>query len=209
MPREDLIAFADTETTGSDLNSENLIEIGIALYSWPAFEEIDSFSSLITPSVEAWAHVDTNAIVQKMHKENGLYDEIEALLAAPILASTFKPAIIDAEIDAWLEPYGSSHIPIGGSGFSHFDRPFVRKFLPRFDKRLTYWHLDIGVLRRMYLLAGAPIAPQDGMTHRALDDARTHASEFAYYMSDIRRFYLTGAPDVPVVEDAFEGIGIS
>lgn len=179
-PRKDLILFCDLETTGVDADLDSIIEVGIALYSWPAFEEVGALSIVVKPTAIARERMDDNDIVRNMHKANGLYDEIER-------GVTSEEA--DEIIDGLLAKFGtrsSGHIPLAGSGVTHFDRRFIKRYLPKFDGRLTHWAYDVGVLRRMFILAGARYADDSGKTHRALDDARVHAEEFAFYMDAIR-----------------------
>lgn len=186
MPRNDLILFCDLETTGVDRDKDNIIEVGIAVYTWPDFKEHSSLSMVIQPTPEAFERMNGRDEVREMHKANGLHDDIVAGRGAVDVSSA------DEAIDEFLSQYGSrgsSHIPLAGSGVLHFDRPFIKKYLPLFDARLTHWAYDVGVLRRMFLLAGARYADDSGKTHRALDDARVHAEEFKFYMDHISQMF--------------------
>lgn len=185
-PRNDLILFCDLETTGTDRELDDIIEVGIAVFNWPEFREVASLSLNILPRPSAFERMDSKQVVREMHKLNGLYDEIAAGEGAPDYASA------DAEIEEFLSRFGTrgaSHIPLAGSGVLHFDRPFIKQNLPLFDARLTHWAYDVGVMRRMFLLAGARHADDSGKTHRALDDARVHAEEFKFYMERITELF--------------------
>lgn len=186
MPRNDIVLFCDLETTGVDRELDDIIEVGIAIYAWPAFEEVAALSMNILPRPSAFERMNAKDEVREMHKKNGLFDEIVAGIGAPDYASA------DAEIDEFLSRFGtrgSAHIPLGGSGVLHFDRPFIKKNLPLFDGRISHWAYDVGVMRRMFLLAGARYADDSGKTHRALDDARVHAQEFKFYMDRITELF--------------------
>jgi oligoribonuclease (3'-5' exoribonuclease) len=190
MPRNDLIMFLDLECTGADRDLDDIIEVGLALYSWPEFKEVDSFTSIVTPTEKAYDRMKANAVVTEMHTKNGLLAELDAMLDHD--HSVALPGDVDVLIDEWLSNYGtrnSPHIPLAGSGVCHFDRPFVKKSLPLLDARLSYWSYDVGVLRRMFLLAGAKYPADDTKTHRALDDARQHAEEFMFYMGRITQMF--------------------
>ena len=188
MPRNDLLLFADLECTGADLAlGDEIIEVGFAVYSWPERKELGSFSQVVLPSEFAKSRMASNPKVLEMHTINGLAADVEAGRGVSV-------ETCDKLIDEFLLEYGtreSSHIPLGGSGISHFDRPFIRKYLPLFDKRVSYWHYDVGVVRRMFILAGARHADDSGKTHRALDDARVHAEEFFWYMDRIKEMVAT------------------
>lgn len=185
-PRDDLILFCDLETSGVVEGDDEIIEVGISLWSWPAWHEIGSFSSIVIPSRQARARMEAKDVVRNMHRENGLSAEIDGVLNDLAAIQSLLPEAVDEAIDDWLKPHGTSHIPLAGSGVSHFDRRFIKRFLPRFDRRITHWAYDVGVNRREYKLVGMEPAPDDGKTHRALDDARVHASEFAMYIEDLR-----------------------
>lgn len=192
MPRSDIILFCDLETTGTDPNLDSIIEVGISVVTWPAFEEVFAKSYLIVPTPEAYARMQAKDVVREMHCKNGLSEDIDFLLEHSPWG--FDPAGVDLLIDTDLSQFGSrgsAHIPLGGSGISHFDRPFIRKNLPLFDARISYWAYDVGVMRRMFILAGAKHADDSGKTHRALDDARVHANEFKFYMDHITEMFGT------------------
>lgn len=184
MPRDDLILFYDLECTGAE-DFDDMIEVGIALYTWPKWEEIGSFSSIVLPSPKARARMETKDVVREMHRKNGLSAEIDAIMGDPDAEFAYAPATVDRRIADWLKPYGPQHLIASGSGIMHYDRKFVKRQLPLYDKLITYWALDVGVLRRMWTRMGLPVAPDDGKTHRALDDARVHATEMIFYEKDI------------------------
>lgn len=190
MPRSDIILFCDLETTGVDRDLDDIIEVGISVVTWPAFEEVFAKNYVLEPRPSAYARMQAEDEVREMHRQNGLQDEVDAIIAAGYGYNT--PELADRAIDADLSQFGSrgsAHIPVGGSGFSHFDRPFIRKSLPLFDSRISYWCYDVGVMRRMFILAGAVHADDSGKTHRALDDARVHAQEFKFYMDRITEMF--------------------
>ena len=190
MPRNDLILFCDLETTGVDKDLDNIIEVGIAVYRWPEFDEVFAKSYLVAPTLDAWERAMKKDEVREMHAINGLTTDIDSIL--DLHPDLFTPELVDDMIDEDLLRFGSrgsAHIPLGGSGVTHFDRPFIKKYLPKFDARISHWAYDVGVMRRMFLLAGARYADDSGKTHRALDDARVHAGEFKFYMEKITELF--------------------
>lgn len=180
MPNKDFILFLDLETTGSSLDEgDEIIEVGLVLLNSKTLDEVDTFQSIVFASEFAFNRMLSAPKVKEMHEANGLLDA--AGMAMDILHG---PDTIDLEISGWIEKHvkGNDHIPYGGSGVAHFDRKFIDKFLPRLSKRITYWALDVGSVRRIHDLAtGESEWPSlDGKTHRALDDARHHAEELRY-----------------------------
>jgi len=189
MPRSDIIAVLDLETTGSEVEKDEIIEVGIVFKSWPDWETLLTVSEVVMPSDTAFVRMMKKDVVRKMHLENGLIDDI---VAGGVSVAQAEDNILDA-LNVMLEPRVKNvaemfeHIPLSGSGVSHFDRPFLKKYMPNLSARFTYWHLDVGSTRRMYDLAGVPGASDDAKTHRALDDAMVHADQLMHYVNDIKR----------------------
>lgn len=181
MPQMDLALILDTETTGNTDESE-LIEIGMVMLSVPSLNEIGRLSVIIEPSPEQFSVMMANDVVRTMHEKNGL---IADLLAHKGVSKEQA----DIQIGRWLDQFTDSprtHIPYGGSGVSHFDRKYIDWHLPRLGRRLTYWALDVGSVRRIFALQGGSWLQIDGAesfeakTHRALDDALVHAEELRF-----------------------------
>lgn len=191
MPKGSLILILDTETTGNEAEDE-IIEIGMVMLDSPSLNEIGSFSAVIKPSGNGLARLLNKPVVKAMHEKNGLLDDLPAGLPAEI---------VDSQIIRWLGQYSedTTHIPFGGSGVLHFDRQYIRKGLPRLDKRITYWALDVGVARRISAIRGYKTASIDAKDHRALQDARVHAEELRFYVDRFRR-----ADEHEALEKAFE-----
>ena len=187
-PREDLILFLDLETTGTNEEKDNIIEIGLSMIDAtkaPEYPELDAINLIVKPTDDALRRLIDKDVVFEMHQKSGLYD----YLRNPELAHHVN-SLEDAEFKAiaFLDRFvagDTSHIPLGGSGVLHFDRKFIKRWLPKFDKRLTYWAYDMGVFRRSFQKAGVAPYSQEAKTHRALDDARVHADEFRFYQKFI------------------------
>ena len=189
-PREDLILFLDLETTGVEEQDE-IIEVGMSMVeTTEGYPEVGTFSLLALPSPDAFQRMLDKDVVRKMHEDNGLLTDLEGLAETKA-----KFPYLDASIDRvdqmaveWIDSRvngDTTHIPLGGSGVLHFDRRFIKKYMPKLDKRLTHWAYDVGVLRRTFMKAGVKYASMDAKTHRALDDARVHADEWRYYQEVI------------------------
>lgn len=191
MPRTDLILFLDCEMTGPDEEDE-VIEIGISVIETEGLTEVDSFQSVVLPSDKAFLRMIDRPVVRQMHQENGLLDDIirnrgvvREARGYPLYPDTVDEAIID-----WLDDLTGkdhTHVPYGGSGVTWFDRPFIARTFPMFNRRITYWAYEIAAERRTYELAGLTGWPsQDDKTHRALDDARFHADELRFIVGKWR-----------------------
>lgn len=191
MPASNLALILDTETTGNKPDSE-LIEMGMVMLDVPSLRQLGEYTIVIEPSPEQFSVMTKNDVVRKMHEANGLIDDLLAHKGV-------HPNVADALISKWLDQFTEdrTHIPYGGSGVAHFDRQYITKQLPRLDRRITYWALDVGSVRRIFALQGASTASIDAKTHRALDDAKVHAEELRFYaeagrLADKERYNAQG-----------------
>lgn len=180
MPATNLALILDTETTGNvsagEPNGSELIEIGLVMLDVPSLVQLGEFTIVIEPSPEQFGAMMANDVVRKMHEVNGLIADLNA-------GKGVHPNVADSLINKWLDQFNEerTHIPYGGSGVAHFDRQYIAKQLPRLNRRITYWALDVGSVRRIFALQGASTASIDAKTHRALDDAQVHAAELRWY----------------------------
>lgn len=186
-PRTDLALFLDLETTGNGEEDE-IIEVGCSLVETADWTEVGFYSHLVVPSPAAWDRMIANDVVHKMHESNGL---IRDLMAVDV-PGAYSAEAIDRDVEQWLDIFlkgETRHIPYGGSGVEHFDRPYIRRQMPRLNKRITFWAYDAGTHRRTFRLAGRPWLngkTSADKTHRALADARFHAAEWRYAITAIR-----------------------
>jgi oligoribonuclease (3'-5' exoribonuclease) len=74
--------------------------------------------------------------VIRMHTDNGLIRELKDTYE--LLPNVYQ---VDRLLNDWLNAQGmdKEHIPFAGSGVLHFDRQYIKKYLPEFNKRVTFW----------------------------------------------------------------------
>lgn len=175
MPLSNLALILDTETTGNEPDSD-LIEIGMVMLDVPSLSELGHYNIIIEPSPEQFSAMMNKRVVREMHEKNGLIADLTA-------GKGVHADIADSLINNWLNQFAEdrTHIPYGGSGVAHFDRQYITRQLPILNKRITYWALDVGSVRRIFALQGASTASIDAKTHRAIDDAQVHAAELRWY----------------------------
>lgn len=170
------ICWIDLETTGSK-DTDIIIEIGAVMTD----RELNELSSkqLVLHIGREWLD-QMDPFVVDMHTKNGLLEEC--------FKSDVYVSDADAEMTRWIKQYTSGdHIPLGGSGVSHFDRKYIKRYLDKFDQYLTYWAYDVGSLRRQLRLFGFEIPDRKvNLTHRALDDIRDHVVEAKGYRDMLR-----------------------
>jgi oligoribonuclease (3'-5' exoribonuclease) len=161
-----VVAFLDLETTGSE-PTDRIIEVGLVLVDRD-LNVITDYSAVVKPIKWDWLRDMMPQRVHDMHTLNGLLNDVD----------TFGRDIldVDAEVAALLaEHHGSAHVPLGGSGVSHFDLRYIRAEMRQTASHLAYWAYDTGVLRRWFKWWGIEVRDAamagDEKTHRALDDA--------------------------------------
>lgn len=201
------IAWLDLETTGFDVTEPHaaILEVGIYVTNY-YLEPVASTSVVLNPGLEprlqqtAVGNLDTSLLldnlfeqmdphVQDMHTKNGLWEEV---VKSDWTAERADEAIADFIRKTAQAP----RMALAGSGVSHYDSVWLKAFLPRTRKRLTYWSFDVGVMRRFLRdLCGVAVeeadpegASGDGdrKAHRALDDARAHLEEARVYVDSLR-----------------------
>lgn len=187
MPRDDVIVFLDLETTGNT-DLDEIVEVGLVLTT-NDFDIIGDFKRVLAPTLDGMARIRARNVVLEMHTTSGLLDELTALPARDFFEDYDD---IDTEMCEWLDNLtgkSTEHIPFAGSGVVHFDRKYIRRDFPKFDKRLTYWAYDSGVLRRSWQLAGLPTTdrPANLIGHRALDDAYASVAEYKSYTRQLKK----------------------
>lgn len=205
-PKSPFILWLDTETTGSD-DDTNIIEIGLILTD-RELNEIAATEYLCQNGMSEIKLHQIDPTVVEMHAKNGLWRD---------LLDTFRPGrpprlqnhdTLDRTVLAWLANMFEQHTPdlgatprinlygptpYAGSGVGHFDSHLIRRNLPKFAAQLTYWPYDVGPLRRFIRLAGfenlIPKSAEPGdKPHRALADTRLHLAEAKHYMKLFRKY---------------------
>lgn len=167
-----LYAWLDLETTGSDERQDKILEIGIAI-SGLDFHPVATFERVI--GITQHARDAAPVRVREMHDANGLWAEA--------MASTNEIDVVDRDCWAWLRKHSPiAQLILAGSGVGHFDSRFLRQWMPATARCLTYWTMDVGVIRRFLPLCGIDVPPaEDGKPHRALADALHHMEEMRLY----------------------------
>lgn len=184
------LAFIDLETTGTDETNGSILEIG-AIVTDEELQPLASWETLVDPQM---AHVaDMAPVVREMHTASGLLDQLDRI-APELVANTAPDGIrylpdADYRLAELLRPFTiRGQIVLAGSGVGHFDARWIARHLPRTSKLLTFWTIDVGVVRRfLSMLADVDIPTlNDRKPHRALDDVRLHLAEATVYRDALR-----------------------
>jgi len=187
---DDRILWIDLETSGSEEQAPGaaILEFGALLTTGaPDFKVLGSLDKVFGMNPEQYQQIRTwDPIVQKMHMDNGLLLKVFDAEARPLdyvqrinLASNLLGMI--NSVDPPMSP--GDRILWGGSGVAHFDRRWIKQFLPEIDGMLTHYALDVGVVRRIFESASPKPPPKvvGEKPHRALADAGLAAIQWKYY----------------------------
>lgn len=161
--------WIDLETTGIDPDSGEILEVAWFLSdNWEILSEAKSL--LVTPTGETFDLIKQDLVVSSMHRDSGL--------AADLALSNYTLRIEDIEDEILfdLEEYwvASDKWTILAGSSVHFDRSWIREYMPRLDKVLSHRHFDVSTLKMFFDSVGfCHLGMRDTPTkHRALDDVK-------------------------------------
>lgn len=170
----DRLLWIDIETSDSDEKAPHaaLLEIGLTITSFSGQTWNNSSQNfLVEPNdrqrelLYRWPRE-----VMEMHTKNGLLFEWLNYSAGE------DDYILYIEMLKWINDHiegpplsVDKRIVAAGSGL-HFDRRWLSKFVPQMDRHLTYYNIDVGVMRRMIQMHAPSLLTISTVTkeHRAL-----------------------------------------
>ena len=154
--------FLDLETTGLDPADDRIVEAAFVLTNHGLNElavgqEVACFYD--------WP--DCHPTVIKMHGGNGLM--VEAMLCPTDVDGIDKA--FDQILCAHHDVDGKEKLILAGNSV-HFDRGFIKRYMPLLERRLHYRHLDVSAVLMACELAGHKIEKSEPVVHRAMADVR-------------------------------------
>lgn len=181
MSEDRRLLWLDLETTGSDEDRDEIIEVGCLMTDSQLniIDEFPEYSRTVTPSKDALLRLLETKVVRDMHTANGLLTEV-----LDQKSIDHSPRSVEQDLMSRLAAIQPKfrQVMIAGSGVGHFDRRFINKYWPDIDRYLHYAPFDIGNIRRAFKAWDIPIPTSaEGKNHRALDDAKLHLEEARAY----------------------------
>jgi oligoribonuclease (3'-5' exoribonuclease) len=181
------LAVIDLETTGLDIETDCILEIGLVVLDAdkPDLPQIEAERWLVLPpdvdgpkSFAAWEKrfAASNPYVFEMHSQKGengtsLLDELRALASPePWVEPLELKQIEDAMVTVLLNLTPNENLPLtqgkseflfAGNSIANLDIPMVKKYFPRFHSMLHYRIMDVSVLRTFYTHLAGGLLPED------------------------------------------------
>lgn len=182
------LLWVDLETTGTDHDRDEILEIGWVLTDLD-LKTIQDGSWVFPIGRRGTLRMQDNEYVRNMHQDNGLLNDMALLYPH---ATAHADSRHRDEMNAWetgfvarMEGLGveANAVMIAGSGVAHFDRRFIAASMPVLDRFLAYPALDVGVIRRALDMWTPGWVPNrnESKPHRALDDVRLHVEDGRTY----------------------------
>lgn len=180
-----MIVWVDTETTGLDPESGDLLEVALVVTS-DDLEEVAARSVVVLPlaplGLYAWReHLDP--FIQDMHGKNGLLDDIRAGVGMRCEAAA-------EYLIGWAlsqsAGFDLEKTPLAGSTVG-FDRAWLKKHMPALESLFSYRSIDVSSITELAarwapaIYEGRPKADPAKIAHRALPDVRESISTLRYY----------------------------
>ncbi len=169
----DKLIFCDVETTGLDSNKDRLLEVGLVVVNRQLQVLAEKSWVLMMPIL---THV-VNSVVEEMHTKSGLFDECRA--------SKWVTKDVQLASLAFLNEQGFApgEAPLCGSSV-HFDRGFLRAYMPELDKFFHYRNVDVSTLKNLVTFWAPELAlkrPPGARKHRSLPDCHDTIEELKFY----------------------------
>ena len=172
-PNLDKILWLDLEMTGLIPETDVIIEAA-AIVTNDQLEELECYHSVVKQGKNSLEGMDKWN--QKCHRQSGLYDLV------PKGKDLF---LVEEDLLSLVTKYfgEKDHFVILAGNCISQDRNFIRKYMPRLDKKLFYRMLDVTAWKLIFERQGFIF--EKANKHRAVEDTRESIREMRFYLDNM------------------------
>ena len=172
-PTLDKILWLDLEMTGLIPETDVIIEAA-AIITNDRLEELECYQNVVKQNKTSLEKMDKWN--QKCHRQSGLYDLI------PKGKDLF---LVEEELLSLVTKHfgEKDHFVVLAGNCISQDRNFIRKYMPRLDKKLFYRMLDVTAWKLIFERQGFIF--EKANKHRALEDTRESIREMRFYLDNM------------------------
>jgi oligoribonuclease len=188
-------AWVDIETTGLDIDTDHILEVGVILARGFDMDEIARTSILTKPAGAPVGNTlsQLDSVALRMHEKSGL---IEAITGGEHVVYSYLEAddILASFMSEHLGADPSTRPRMAGSSIT-FDRMFLMSRLPEFYRRLHHRSDDLtSVTHYLSGLVGSELPSLPGIdeaAHRSLDDLDRDIAYWREHAAHVKRILAT------------------
>ena len=166
------ILWLDLEMTGLSPETDVIIEVAVIITD-KDFNELEAYQNVVKQEKKRLEGMDSWN--QKCHRKSGLYE---------LIPKGRSLCSVEQDLLSLLEAHFNSEDKVVIAGNCIYqDRNFIRKYMPKLDKRLYYRMLDVTAWKLIAQQKGYDFEKEN--KHRALDDTRESIKEMLYYLKNV------------------------
>lgn len=184
----------DLETTGLDPNDDHIVEIAWQLTTTSLVELSPLRTHVIQPNGMTFGKLETAPFVKNMHVDSGLYEDLLRPSRTLRLDVTERTVLLD--ISEHVLPEGT--VQLAGASV-HFDKGFLRTWMPSLHDRLHHRIYDTSTLKTFFEEVEVIHGVENEGQHRAANDVRE--------VLEVARRYRTWVKDLKGFAEAVTEIG--
>lgn len=178
-----MIVWVDVESTGLDPKRDHLLEVALVVTD-DALNEVAYTGVVMQPVGVDIDSIKMDAVVEKMHTENGLFEEVRLTRGRRHIAEERLRDWLSAVVrDMFSSDEKLDRVPLAGSTVG-FDRAFLREHMPALESMFSYRSIDVSSITELAKRWAPAIyekRPKAGKAHRALADVRESIEYLRFY----------------------------
>ena len=183
MGLEEMIVWVDTETTGTNMFTDTILEVAATATTMGGAPIGEPVSTLVDPGAPLGEVIGTaSETAQHQHEMNGLWAE---LWGHPTLPTAQQ---VDALLTRWVEdlPLAEGGVLYWGGASPLLDRALLPIIAPGFCSRFHHRTVDVTSIMLFCSRNGTPPAPPQYRAHRALEDVLCAAQDYRHYVTILK-----------------------